>query len=44
MQQVDTMWVIFRGRAQMRHFEVLDKREMDLTIYPNELTMTKLGI
>ena len=44
MQQVDTMDIIFRGRAQRRRFEVLAQREMALTIYPDGLTITKLGI
>ena len=44
MQQVDYMDIIFRGRAQRRRFEVLAKREMALTIYPNSHTMTSLGI
>lgn len=44
MQQVDYMDIVFRGRGQRRHFEALAQREMELTIYPNGLTMTKLGI
>lgn len=44
MQQVDYMDLVFRGRGQRRHFETLAQREMTLTIYLDERTMTKLGI
>lgn len=44
MQQVDYMDIVFKGRGQRRHFEALAQREMALTIYPDERTMTKLGI
>jgi hypothetical protein len=44
MQQVDYMDIVFRGRGQRRRFESLAQTEMELTIYPNGRTMTKLGI
>ena len=44
MQQVDYMDIVFRGRAQRRRFKALAQREMTITLYPHEHTMTKLGI
>ncbi|XP_050901105.1 uncharacterized protein LOC127107822 [Lathyrus oleraceus] len=44
MQQVDYMDIVFKGKAQMRRFKALTQREMTITLYPNEHTMTKLGI
>ena len=44
MQEVDTMDITFRGRAQRRRFKALAAREMELTFYPNGHDMTTLGI
>lgn len=44
MQQVDTMDITFKTRAQRRRFEILAQREMALTIYPDGPSLTKLGI
>ena len=44
MQEVDTLGIAFRERAQMRHFEALAARDMSLTFYPDGPTMTTLKI
>ena len=44
MEEVDTMGIAFRGKAQKRCFEALATREMALTFYPDGPTMTILGV
>lgn len=44
MQLVDDMKVVFRNEAHRRRFKVLAQRERALSIYPDGLIMTTLGI
>lgn len=44
MEHVDNMEVMFRSQNQRRYFDMLAKREMALSVYPDGLTMTTLGL
>lgn len=44
MEHIDNMEVVLRNENQKRHFDMLAKREMRLSIYPDGLTLTTLGL
>lgn len=44
MEHIDDMEVVFRNENQRHHFDMLAQREMTLSIYPDGLTLTTLGL
>lgn len=44
MEPIDNMEVIFRSENQRCRFDMLAQREMKLSIYPDGLNLTTLGL